>query len=119
MSDFNSSDQFASSYQSPAPDKPTNTMAVISLISGILGLTVFPFIGSIIALIVGYMSRKEIRESNGAQGGDGIATAGLVMGWIGVGLGVCACLAIVAFFVFTFALTGAAIWQTGALIPFL
>ena len=34
------------------------------------------------------MARKEIRESHGALGGDGMATAGLVLGWIGVALGV-------------------------------
>jgi hypothetical protein len=47
-----------------------------------------PFIGSIVALITGYMARKEIRGSAGALGGDGMATAGLVLGWIGVALGV-------------------------------
>jgi hypothetical protein len=67
-------------------------MALISLISGILGLTFVPFIGSIIAVITGSMARKEIRESAGMLAGDGLATAGLVLGWIGVGLtvlGVC------------------------------
>jgi hypothetical protein len=32
------------------------------------------------------MARNEIRESNGTLGGEGLATAGLVLGWIGVGL---------------------------------
>jgi hypothetical protein len=62
-------------------------MAIISLIAGILGLTFIPFLGSIIAVITGMMARKEIRESGGALAGDGLAVAGLVMGWIGVGLG--------------------------------
>ena len=67
---------------------PNSSMSIISLITGILGITFIPFIGSIIALITGYMAKKEIRASGGALGGDGLATAGLVLGWIGVGLGV-------------------------------
>jgi hypothetical protein len=62
-------------------------MAIISLIAGILGITFVPFLGSIAALITGYMAKKEIRESAGAIGGDGLATGGIVLGWIGVALG--------------------------------
>ncbi len=68
--------------------KPNSTMAIISLIAGILGITFVPFLGSIAAVITGYMAKKEIRASNGALAGDGLATAGLVLGWIGVALGV-------------------------------
>lgn len=65
---------------------PNSSLAIISLIAGILGLTFFPFLGSIVAIITGMMARKEITQSGGALGGDGLATAGLVMGWIGIGL---------------------------------
>jgi hypothetical protein len=81
------SDYPGSSYQSA----PNSTMALISLISGILGLTLVPFLGSIVALILGYMAKKEIRESAGLIGGDGLAIAGIVLGWVGVGLLVIAC----------------------------
>lgn len=67
---------------------PTNTMATISLISGIVGLTVIPFGGSIVAIVTGYIARREIREGAGTEGGEGLATAGLILGWVGVGLGV-------------------------------
>jgi hypothetical protein len=70
------------------PGSKTNTMALISLIAGILGLTLFPFLGSIVAVITGNIGRKEIAASAGAETGDGMALAGVVMGWIGVGLGV-------------------------------
>jgi hypothetical protein len=63
-------------------------MALISLIAGILGLTFVPFIGSIVAVITGPMAKREILESQGALGGEGLATAGIVLGWIGIGLGV-------------------------------
>jgi len=117
MSDINFPESVEPTYQPPVADKPTNTMAVISLISGILGLTVVPFLGSIIALVLGYMARKEIKESDGAQEGDGIAVAGLVMGWIGVGLGACACIAALALFLFVFSFAGIAFWETSLLLP--
>ena len=65
---------------------PNSNMALVSLIAGILGLTFFPIIGSIVAVITGPMAKKEIQESGGALGGEGMATAGQVMGWIGIGL---------------------------------
>lgn len=67
---------------------PNSNLALISLITGILGLTLFPFIGSIIALIIGYMAKKEIQESRGSLGGDGLAKGGIILGWIGIALGV-------------------------------
>jgi hypothetical protein len=67
-------------------------MAIISLVAGILGLTVFPILGSIVAVVLGHMAKGEIARSQGTLGGDGLATFGLVLGYIGVGLtvlGVC------------------------------
>ena len=91
------------SYEAPpgAPHAvPNSNMALISLIAGILGLTFFPLIGSIVAVITGPMAKKEIQESNGMLGGEGMATAGQVMGWIGLGLsalGLCVAGVIIAF----------------------
>lgn len=75
--------------EQPVYSPPTSTTAVISLIAGILGLTFIPFLGSILALVLGYMSKKEIEQSAGSLSGTGLATAGIVMGWIGVALGCC------------------------------
>lgn len=75
-----------------APVAPNSTLAVVSLVTAILGFTFLPVIGSIVAVITGIMARREIRESNGMLSGDGLATAGLVLGWIGVAmtvLGLC------------------------------
>ena len=84
------------SYDTPSEGTPypvpNSSMAIVSLIAGILGLTFFPVIGSIVAVITGSMAQKEIRQSAGTIGGSGLATAGLVMGWIGIGLmaiGIC------------------------------
>jgi len=80
------------SYNAPTENvvqaKPNSTMALVSLIAGITGLTILPTVGCIVALITGYMAKKEIREAAGAMGGEGMATAGLILGWIGIGLSV-------------------------------
>lgn len=72
----------------PSYSPPTSSMAVVSLVAGILGLSLFPFIGSIVALITGNMAKNEIRDSRGALGGEGLAKAGVILGWIGIILGI-------------------------------
>lgn len=67
---------------------PNSSMAIVSLVAGILGFTFFPFIGSIVAVITGGMAKKEIQNSGGTLGGEGLAKAGVILGWIGIGLGV-------------------------------
>ena len=64
-----------------APPQRTNGMAIASMVLGILWIY---WIGSILALIFGYMARNQIRERG--EGGAGMATAGIVLGWIGVGI---------------------------------
>ncbi len=49
------------------------------MIIGIFGLLFFPI--AIAAIILGHMSRSEIRRSNGHLKGLGMSTAGLVMGY--------------------------------------
>jgi len=65
---------------------PVNGMAVASLVLGIAGLTVLPVICSVFAIIFGYMARRDIRQRPAATSGNGVAVAGIVLGWIGVGL---------------------------------
>lgn len=79
----------------PRPSAPvratqTSGLAIASLVSGIVGWTILPFVGSILAIILGYMARNEIRQRPGELEGAGLATAGLVLGWIAVGLTVVA-----------------------------
>jgi Domain of unknown function (DUF4190) len=59
----------------------TNGLAVASLLFGIFWLG---GIGSLAALVLGYRARREIRNSAGGQRGSGLATIGIVLGWIGV-----------------------------------
>lgn len=77
---------------------PTHSLAWVSLIASITGLTIFPTIGSIVGLIAGYAARKEILANPEQFSGDGMATAGIVIGWLGFAvyaIGIC-----VALFVF-------------------
>jgi hypothetical protein len=60
----------------------TNGLAVASLVLGILWLF---WLGSLLALIFGYIGKSQIDQSGGAQGGKGLAIAGIVLGWVGVG----------------------------------
>jgi len=62
--------------------KSTNGMAVASMVLGIVWIY---WIGSILALIFGYLARKQIDASDGTQQGRGMAIAGIVLGWVGVG----------------------------------
>jgi len=82
-------------YQTP-PAKPNSNMAIASLVLGILGWTILPGLASIAAIITGHMAKNEIKGSMGQLGGDGIATAGLVMGYASVVIGICIlCVAVV------------------------
>jgi len=75
-------------YQKPAPVAQTSTPAVISLISGILSwLGVFG-LGGILAVIFGHIAKKEIRNSGGYLTGDGMATAGLILGYANIALSI-------------------------------
>jgi hypothetical protein len=88
---------------------PTSTLAIVSLVSAILGFTFVPLIGTVVALITGYMARNETRAIPARVSGDGLATAGIIMGWIQVGLiviGVCCTIAYFVFFIGIFAASG-------------
>jgi len=79
----------------PPPPKPTSTMAIVSLITGITGWTILPMIGSLVAVITGHMAKSEIKKSMGSLGGNGMATAGLVLGYLSLALGLCICVVFV------------------------
>ena len=66
----------------PAAAPSTNGMAVASLVLGILWIY---WVGSVLALVFRYIARQQIDRHQGMQGGRGMATAGIVLGWIGVG----------------------------------
>ena len=75
-----------------------NGFAIASLTMGVLGLSVLPLIGAVLALVFGYRARREI--ANSGESGEGLATAGVILGWVGVGL--LALIAVVALVAFVF-----------------
>lgn len=60
------------------PGAPTNTTAVLALVFGIGG--------GLLGIILGHTARAQIRRTG--EAGWGLATAGLVFGYIGLGVGV-------------------------------
>jgi hypothetical protein len=81
-----------------ATPKQTNSLAIASLISGILGWTLLPWLGSIAAVICGHMARAEIRRNPDTQEGDGMAIGGLVLGWAMIILTILGILMLIMFF---------------------
>lgn len=64
------------------PAAPTNTMAIISLATGVASWVLLPLVGAIVAIVTGHIARGEIKRSGGLQDGDGLAIAGLVLGYL-------------------------------------
>lgn len=61
----------------------TSTLAIVSLVSGILAWVCLPFVGALVAVICGHAARSEIRHALPASiEGDGMAVAGLLLGWL-------------------------------------
>lgn len=65
---------------SPAVPPKTSGMAVASLVCGIVNI--FP--ASIVAIVLGHISLSQIRKSAGQLKGQGLAIAGLVLGYLGI-----------------------------------
>jgi uncharacterized membrane protein YjgN (DUF898 family) len=79
---------------------PTEDKAIISLVLGILALVSFSILAGIPAIILGRMSRNNIRASAGRLSGEGMATAGIVMGWVSIALAGLAVLVVLAIIIF-------------------
>ena len=76
----------------------TSNLAIISLVSGILGWTLLPWIASIVAIVTGHMARAEIRRSAGTIEGDGLALSGLVLGYAMIAISFIGLMLILLFF---------------------
>ena len=84
--------------QQPYPTAaPTNTMAILAL--------VFAFVFSPAAIVMGHVAKKQIRQSG--ESGDGLATAGLWLGYIFTSL-------YVAFCALWIILAAAGIWSSNS-----
>lgn len=73
------------SYQPSYPSTATtSTLAIVSLVFGILTWAVLPFIGAIVAIVCGHLARSEIRRApvGTVMEGNGMALAGLILGYL-------------------------------------
>jgi hypothetical protein len=64
---------------------PTNGLAIASFVLGLVGWIPCG-VGSVIAIVLGFVARSNIRTNGRAQGGDGLAIAGIVLGFVGIAL---------------------------------
>ena len=97
------------SYQpSYRPGTGTSSLAVVSLVFGILAWCVLPFVGAIVAIICGHLARSEIRNGHPEQRqeGDGMAVAGLVLGYVQLACCVLAIFLLIGVLFFGFAIAG-------------
>jgi len=60
--------------------RPMNTMAVISLATGIGSWFLLPLIGGVIAVVTGHVAKSQIRRTG--EDGATLATIGLVLGYL-------------------------------------
>ncbi|MEX0654054.1 MAG: DUF4190 domain-containing protein [Phycisphaeraceae bacterium] len=78
--------------QSPPPYSPapavgeTSGKAIAALIVSCLGIFSSCGLLGIVGIILGNQALSEIRASQGRLTGDGLAKAGVIIGWIGVAL---------------------------------
>jgi hypothetical protein len=68
---------YQGAYYSPQLPAPTNGLAIGSLICAFI-----PFFGSILAVALGHAARAKIKQTG--ERGDGLAIAGLVLGYLGL-----------------------------------
>ena len=61
----------------------TNSLAIASLVTGILSWVLCPFLAAVLAIIFGHVARSQIKQTG--EAGGGMAIAGLVLGYINIG----------------------------------
>lgn len=77
-----------------APQRPTNGLAIASMVVSLVGLAsicaygVTALVICPVGAILGHVARRKVRERD--EKGAGMALAGVIVGWIGFGLGLVA-----------------------------
>lgn len=69
----------------PSAGRRTEGSAVASLVLGIAGFAVCPIVLHIAAIILGNQARRRI-DGDPMLEGDGLARAGVILGWVGLAL---------------------------------
>lgn len=90
----------------------TSTYAILSLAFGIMAWIMAPLLGAIVAVVCGHLARAEIRRSPHPLEGDGMALAGLVLGYLQIALALVLALIMAIFFGGLVAVIASAAMQT-------
>jgi hypothetical protein len=67
------------------PTSTTNGLAIASLVSSIAGF--FCGVGYIVGIVLGFIAMNQIDRSGGTQQGRGLALAGVIIGFVCIGIG--------------------------------
>ena len=62
----------------------TNPLAIVSMVSGMVALVLGPL--AILAIVSGHIARRQVRRTG--EGGRGMATAGLILGYVVLAAGI-------------------------------
>ena len=81
-----------------ATPKTTSTYAILSLAFGLMAWLMAPLLGAIVAVVCGHLARAEIRRSPNPIEGDGMALAGLILGYLQIALAAVFALVVAIFF---------------------
>ena len=79
-------------YQAPPPGlpiarpKPNDGSAIASLIMGVAAFLVCPLLLGVLAVVFGYIGKRNIEDSGGTLGGESFAVAGIILGWINIAI---------------------------------
>ncbi len=68
-------------YGGYAPAPATNGLAIASLVCSLVGFVACG-VPAIVGVVFGHVARRQIRRSGGRQTGEGLALAGLIVGYI-------------------------------------
>ena len=88
--------------------RPTNTLAVVSMVLGIASYVFLPIVGAVAAIVTGHMARGQIKQTG--EGGSGFALAGLILGYVHVVLAVI----VIGIIVIAVVIIGAVTVQSGS-----
>ena len=86
---------YTPAYTPAGPTAETSGLAIASMVLGLVSLLAgggMLLIPGILALVLGYMARNQIRESGGKVRGDEFAIVGMITGGISLVIGLLICL---------------------------
>ena len=82
--------------------RQNHTLAVVSLVVSLVGWFMCPIVGGVVGIITGMMAKKEIKMAPDRWDGMGLATAGIIISAIHIGL----CVLVTALYVILIVIVG-------------